>query len=112
MDDSGPWRSPHAHRTAQQSKQPLGSAEITHPFHPLRGCRFVVLKIRRVSGVELLSLRDADLGSFAIAREWTDWAVSEPAADFLPPLILNAEGLLALAEQLAALGKDSSKVDS
>jgi hypothetical protein len=65
-----------------------------------------------VWGVELLSLRDADLGSFAIAREWTDWAVPEPAADFLPPLILNAEGLLALAEQLAALGKDSSKVDS
>jgi hypothetical protein len=81
----------------------LGSAEITHPFHPLRGRRFVVLKIRKVSGVELLSLRDADLGSFAIAREWTDWAVPERAADFQPPLILTAEGLVALAEQLAVL---------
>ena len=96
----------------------MGSAEITHPFHPLRGRRFVVLKIRKVSGIELLSLRDADLGSFAIAREWTDWAVPERAADFQPPLILTAEGLVALAEQLAVLSKDSSldedssKVDS
>ena len=108
MDDSGRWRSPHALRTAQPFKQPLGSAEITHPFHPLRGRRFVVLKIRKVSGVELLSLRDAELGSFAIAREWTDWAVPERAADFQPPLILTAEGLVALAEQLAVLSKDSS----
>ena len=96
----------------------MGSAEIIHPFHPLRRRRFVVLKIRKVSGVELLSLRDADLGSFAIAREWTDWAVPERAADFQPPLILTAEGFVALAEQLAVLNKDSSldkdssKVDS
>jgi len=51
----------------------LGSAEVIHPFHPLRGQRFVVLKVRIVSGVETLSLRHADLGSFALPREWTDW---------------------------------------
>ena len=54
--------------------QPLGSAEVTHPFHPRRGQRFVVLKVRRVSGVETLSLRHVELGSFAVPREWTDWA--------------------------------------
>src|SRR6266481_9850125 len=63
-----------SHRTTLRSRQPLGSAEVTHPFHPLRGHRFVVLKVRRVSGVETLSLRHADLGSFAMPREWTDWA--------------------------------------
>jgi hypothetical protein len=67
-------RSPHTHRTALLANQPLGSAEVTHPFHPLRGQRFVVLKIRRVSGVETLSLRHVELGSFAVPREWTDWA--------------------------------------
>jgi hypothetical protein len=82
----------------------LGSAEVTHPFHPLRGQRFVVLKVRRVSGVETLSLRHPDLGSFAMAREWTDWA--PPGAQGMPtdrqPLLIDAFALLALAE-LASL---------
>ena len=47
-------RSTQSHRTALRSRQPLGSAEVTHPFHPLRGHRFVVLKVRRISGVETL----------------------------------------------------------
>ena len=54
---------PHTRRTALLAHQPLGSAEVTHPFHPLRGRRFVVLKVRRVSGVETLSLRHVELGS-------------------------------------------------
>jgi hypothetical protein len=52
----------------------LGSAEITHPFHPLRGQRFAVLKVRRVYGVATLSMRHAELGSFAVPQEWTDRA--------------------------------------
>jgi hypothetical protein len=81
----------------------LGSAEVTHPFHPLHGQRFVVLKVRRVAGVETLSLRHHDLGSFAMAREWTDWA--PPNAQVTPtgghPLIIDAFGLLALNELIA-----------
>jgi hypothetical protein len=83
----------------------LGSAEVTHPFHPLRGHRFVVLKVRRISGVETLSLRHSDLGSFAMPREWTDWAT--PDAQVTPtgaqPLITDAFGLLALNELIALL---------
>jgi hypothetical protein len=83
----------------------LGSAEVTHPFHPLRGHRFVVLKVRRVSGVDTLSLRHSELGSFAMPREWTDWA--PPNAEVTPaggePLIIDAFGLLALNELLASL---------
>jgi hypothetical protein len=83
----------------------LGSAEVTHPFHPLRGHRFVVLKVRRVSGVETLSLRHSELGSFAMPREWTDWA--RPNAHVTPtdgqPLITNAFGRLALNELVASL---------
>ena len=32
------------------------------------------MKDRHVSGVETLSLRHPDLGSFAMPREWTNWA--------------------------------------
>src|ERR1700730_7076403 len=69
MAGSARSRSPHTRRTALLANQPLGSAEVTHPFHPLRGQRFVVLKVRRVSGVETLSLRHVELGSFAVPRE-------------------------------------------
>jgi Family of unknown function (DUF5372) len=83
----------------------LGSAEVTHPFHPLRGHRFVVLKVRRVSGVETLSLRHSELGSFAMPSEWTDWVAPNAhltAADG-KPLITDAFGLLALNELIASL---------
>ncbi|WP_295432607.1 DUF5372 family protein [uncultured Thiodictyon sp.] len=56
----------------------MGWATITHPFHPLRGQRFGVLKTRRSGGLEILILRHAERGSYAIARDWTDWSLSEP----------------------------------
>lgn len=59
----------------------LGSVEITHPFHPLRGQRFLVLKSRRVAGVETLILADVARGSFGIAREWTDWGAPSGQAE-------------------------------
>jgi hypothetical protein len=45
----------------------LGWAEIRHPFHPLRGQRFEVLKKRRIAGVETLILRELERGSFSVA---------------------------------------------
>jgi hypothetical protein len=60
-------------RTAQALNEYLGWAEICHPFHPLKGQRFPVLKTRRVGGVDTLLLGHAERGSFSIAREWTDW---------------------------------------
>jgi hypothetical protein len=74
----------------------LGSAEITHPFHPLRGQRFAVLKVRRVSGIPCVSLRHADLGSFAVPQEWTDWRAPEAPTGM--PLIIDAFGLSDLAQ--------------
>jgi Family of unknown function (DUF5372) len=60
--------------------EPLGWAEIRHPFHPRRGQRFAVLKARCVAGVDMLILRDAERGSFAVAREWTDFATPNACA--------------------------------
>jgi hypothetical protein len=57
-----------------------------------------------VSGVETLSLRHPDLGSFAMPREWTDWArpgVQPCSAG--PPLLVDAFGLSALADVIASL---------
>jgi hypothetical protein len=82
----------------------LGSAEVTHPFHPLRGQHFVVLKVRRVSDVETLSLRHPDLGSFAMIREWTDWAPPDvQRATLVDPLIIDVFGLLALAQLVESI---------
>ena len=88
-----------------RSRQHLGSAEVTHPFHPLRGHQFVVLKVRRVSGIDTLSLRHSELGSFAMPREWTDWAPpnAHVAATDGQPLIIDAFGLVALNELVVSL---------
>jgi hypothetical protein len=90
----------------------LGFAEVVHPFHPLRGQRFVVLKIRRVSDVEMLSLRHPELGSFAMPREWTDRAPPDKQAHAgRTPLVINAFGLVALAELIACLDVADFGVD-
>lgn len=57
----------------------MGWATITHPFHPFRRQRFEVLKTRRVSGVDTLILRHPQLGSYTVAREWTDWRLPDAA---------------------------------
>jgi hypothetical protein len=75
----------------------LGWAEIRHPFHPLRGQRFEVLKKRRIAGVDTLILRELKRGSFSVAREWTDWADPSLSDSLgLPPRRLDAQSLLEL----------------
>jgi hypothetical protein len=82
----------------------LGWAEIRHPFHPLRGQRFEVLKKRRIAGVDTLILRELKRGSFSVAREWTDWADPSLSASIgLPPRRLDAQLLLELACLLEVL---------
>src|SRR5438270_7027410 len=99
---------PHTRRTALLANHPLGSTEITHPFHPRRGQRFVVLKVRRVSGVETLSLRHVELGSFAVPREWTDWAPldAQAAPTGGQSLLIDAFGLSTLTELVTLLTRN------
>jgi len=49
-----------------------------HPFHPFRGQQFLILKTRRVSGVDTLILRGSTSGTFGIPRAWTDRAWPPP----------------------------------
>jgi hypothetical protein len=85
----------------------LGWATVTHPFHPLLGKRFLVLKVRRVGGHEVLSLFDEDKGTIALPREWTDQAPPSPYSSVLdkPPPILHATYLLKLCELIELIGK-------
>src|SRR5215472_7130635 len=112
--DTGLWRWPRLLRTALRPRQTLGLTEITHPFHPLRGQRFIVLKVRKVSGIEILSLRHTEMGSLAIRRDWTDWG---PPGTSVEPingqrsLLVDTLGLLALAELVGSLKRKKMKLD-
>ena len=91
-------------RTALTDSSLLGWAEISHPFHPLRGQRFEVLKKRRVAGVDTLILRGLERGTLSVPREWTDWADLSPYDSLdRPPRRLAAESLFALAALLEEL---------
>src|SRR5579864_5302203 len=97
-------------RTALEHKSHLGWAEIRHPFHPLRGQRFQVLKARRIAGIDTLLLRELDRGTFSIAREWTDWADPSPYDSLgLPPRHLEADLLFELATLLGQLTNPEQK---
>jgi Family of unknown function (DUF5372) len=97
-------------RTAPDNKSHLGWAEICHPFHPLRGQRFQVLKERRTGGIDTFLLRDPDHGTFSIAREWTDRAGPSSYGSLgLPPRRLDAEALFELAILLEQLTKPEQK---
>jgi len=98
------WAWGRSVQTALPHSSHLGWAEIRHPFHPLRGQRFEVLKKRRVAGVDTLILREREHGSFSIAREWTDWADPSVFELFsLPPCRLSAESLFELVTLLEHL---------
>ena len=97
-------------QTALDHNLHLGWAEIHHPFHPLRGQRFEVLKKRRVAGVDTLILRERERGSFSVAREWTDWA--DPSVYdslYLPPCRCEAELLFELVTLLEHLRGSEEK---
>jgi hypothetical protein len=82
----------------------LGWATVTHPFHPLRGKRFLVLKVRRAGGREVLSLRDEQKGTIALPREWTDQAPPSMVSGTLPQApILNPACLIQLSELVQLL---------
>ncbi|WP_322787997.1 DUF5372 family protein [Paraburkholderia nodosa] len=94
---------PRSIRTAQSPNEALGWAEIRHPFHPLRGQRFRVLKQRRVGGVDTLILHEATRGSFAVPVPWTDRARPEAYERLGSPRRLNLDTLCELVEMIELL---------
>jgi hypothetical protein len=91
-------------RTAQRPNESLGWTEVRHPFHPLRGQRYPVLKTRRVAGIETLILREPVRGSIAVRREWTDWDAGAACGSATASGQLAFESLLELAKLVDDLG--------
>jgi hypothetical protein len=83
----------------------LGWAKITHPFHPLRGQRFKVVKTRKVAGQDTLILEGTQSGTFAIAREWTNQADHQTER---PTLILSFQCLRELMEIVSHIREGST----
>src|SRR5215472_2509991 len=104
VEQVGPRPSGRSAQTALEPSELLGWVEIRHPFHPLRGQRFPVLKRRRVAGVDSLILRELKRGTFSVAREWTDWADPPTYSSLgLPPGRLDIDSLLELVTFLEQL---------
>ncbi|MHB8974204.1 MAG: DUF5372 family protein [Pirellulaceae bacterium] len=81
--------------------------EITHPFHPLRGKQFAVLKSRCVRGVECLILKGSESGTFAVPRGWTDQARPDAYRDAdLAPRHLLFESVLSIVELSQHISKN------
>lgn len=65
-----------------------------------------MLKVRRVSGRDVLSLFDEHKGTIALPREWTDQTVPSPYSSLLEqPPILDAACLIKLHQLLQLIGK-------
>jgi Family of unknown function (DUF5372) len=80
--------------------------EIVHPFHPLRGKQFAVLKSRVVRGVECFVLKGSESGTFAVPRDWTDQARPDAYRDAeVLPRFLKLEPLLSIVELANSLSR-------
>jgi hypothetical protein len=85
-------------------------AEITHPFHPLRGQKLPVLKSRKLAQRDMLSLRGGEHGTLCVPREWTDKADPVPWLELgIAAPILSYSCLRELATLVAALRQNQEK---
>ena len=69
--------------------------------------------MRRVSGVDILSLRGASGGTFCVPREWTDRGVASQAhaSHEIGAPILDYAHLLALADLIEQVARCANEVD-
>ena len=93
-------------QTALAANPAFGWALITHPFHPLSGQSFPILKARKIGGEEVLSLYDEKRGTVSIPRDWTDHAVLSPYEGLIKPApILDVRCLLKLHDLVRTVTK-------
>ena len=90
--------------------QPSGYIEIVHPFHPLFGQHFLLLKSRKVSGVECVILKGSLSGTFSVPKDWTSIRSGNDYEDTdAPPTVLRLECLIELTELVETLSKSISR---
>ncbi|MFC1612075.1 DUF5372 family protein [Myxococcota bacterium] len=104
------WASRRLGSTALDDSEVSDWAEITHPFHPLRGQRFPVLKSRKYAERDLLSLKGSHRGTVVVPRDWTDKADPDPYSGLERPApILSFEHLCQLADLVTAIRRKSNR---
>ena len=109
MASKGHWVSRPYVRTALESRECLGWAVVTHPFHPLLGQRFLILKSRICSGRPTLVLEGGECGTFSVLREWTDRETPDGAGQGRGTLL--AQGALLELAALLDAWRSSKKKD-
>jgi len=83
---------------ALEHSKDLGYATILHPFHPLYGQSFPILKVRRVNGTRRYSLQAGD-DIFAVPETWiSDTGTSVYSESYFDPC--SIQNLLELANLL------------
>jgi hypothetical protein len=83
----------------------LGSVRIIHPFHPLAGKEFQVLKIRKTSGRLTLVLKENQRGSFAVPTEWTDYYDPGHVVSLACDAFISVETLFSLCKLVKKFAK-------
>jgi hypothetical protein len=71
----------------------LGTATILHPYHPLYGQSFPILKIRKVDGQRRYSLRSED-DIFSVPESW----VTDTGQNAFSESYFNADTVRSLLE--------------
>jgi hypothetical protein len=84
----------------------LGSVTITHPFHPLYGQNYTILKVKEVNGLRLYSLH-TDSGAICVPESWTDRQVQQNQNLDLHTIHFDAFTLKELAGLLETLDHSS-----
>ncbi len=108
MVRSGPWGYPRLKSTTLDDSQLSDFAEITHPFHPLHGQKFAILKSRKLAQRDEISLKGSHRGTIVVPRDWTDRSDPNPYTCLGGPLpILSYERLCAIVDLIAAIRQDS-----
>ncbi len=82
--------------TTIKNDQNLEYVEVAHPYHPLMGQKFKILKTYKNGGQEIFSLHNPTSGNFSIPRDWTDRAFPEESKEF--PVILSCSSLLEIVD--------------
>ena len=80
----------------------MGNATITHPFHPLCGQGYELLKIKEVNGTRLYSLR-TDSGVMCVPESWTDRKVQPENVQNSRKIPFDALTLRELAQFIQAI---------
>jgi hypothetical protein len=83
-----------------------------HPYHPLCGKYFPILKSRCVRGVECLVLQGSASGTFSVPLAWTDRARPNLYRDAnVSPRLLKLETLLQIVELIDSKDHKSRLTD-